>query len=526
MELTPTQKAALAAVHAGENVLVVGPGGAGKSHWISQVVKTVTKKVVPTATTGVAAFNNSGTTLHSFLGCGLVDTCAEHEVVDAIANLQVQLSQGADPDQVVYNQVLDVEYRVSAAGVQQLEAMLVQRVAARLLGECLKYQRRVDNVREAKVLLVDEVSMMSRFMLEVTDQLLRLLRQHEAPWGGLQVILVGDFRQLPPVSKEVGTITAQYAFESPHFNQLVDRTFVFTTIFRQADLAFQSLLNRMSEGQMTAEDHAVLASRIRPLAETPTDITRLFGTNDQVRRVNAMRLAEITGVPTHRYEMVSRVVRSGRLGVSDVMLRKNRESCIADEMLEIKVGAYVMLLVNLATEHGLVNGTCMRVVGVSKHGAVLAERVGPGDADPPRNMPAAEDMRDRLHKFEDVVLTRLVDYSSRQVVIHPNTWVVNLPGGACVQHTQMPLKLAWAVTIHKSQGQSYTRACIGLGKRDCFQPGAAYVAASRLQTLDGMYLTEYEPAAVVASPEAVAWYDAQKAKVGDAARLADKPVAP
>ena len=305
-----------------------------------------------------------------------------------------------------------------------------------------------------ETLVIDEVSMVNADLLDAIDRSLRQARQrrHEA-FGGVQLVLFGDPFQLAPVPGD-GDERAYFAdhyrsiwfFDAKVWDEADLTIYELGTIHRQHELEFKQLLNAVRYGMVTAE----MAGRLNSVGErpAPSDGTiTLATTNATVNRINASALARLGG----------RVMSA----VADVNGDFGGRAFPADEKLELKVGAQVMFLRNDAGGEGRwVNGTLGEVV-----------------------------------KITDVVT---VDVDGERHEVHPATWeryrysyspvTKQLTKDVVAEFTQFPLRLAWAVTIHKSQGKSYDRAIIDLGPRS-FAPGQTYVALSRLTALDGLHLT-------------------------------------
>ena len=312
-------------------------------------------------------------------------------------------------------------------------------------------------MRKIDTLVIDEVSMVRCDLLDAIDRRLRATRgRRSEPFGGVQVVMFGDPYQLPPVLKEgvekqylVDNYPSPWFFDAKVFHEAQPRVVELTDVLRQSEDDFREVLDRMRMGQMTADDGAMLnqVGARRPL---PEGVITLAATNHTANTINARALAELPGKVK-----IAKAHVDGEFG----------GQLPAEEELELKPGARVMFLRNDSLMDGgrWVNGTLGTVVKVD--GIVHV---------------ATDDMPD------DPVEVKPVVWEKIQYTYDPDKNVVE----ADVQATfeQFPLRLAWAVTIHKSQGQTLDSAILDFG-RGAFADGQAYVAFSRIRTLDGVYLS-------------------------------------
>ncbi|MGB3909662.1 MAG: AAA family ATPase [Pseudolysinimonas sp.] len=315
-------------------------------------------------------------------------------------------------------------------------------------------------------LVVDEVSMVNADLLDAMDRSLRQARQrpHEA-FGGVQIILFGDPYQLAPVPGEnderayfADTYRSMWFFDAKVWSEADLRIFELTTIHRQHELEFKQLLTAVRHGQVTAE----MAGRLNEVGArpAPTDgAITLATTNAAVNRINAQGLGRLPG--------------RSLSAVAEVTGEFGNRAYPADEKLELKVGAQVMFLRNdVGNDRRWVNGTIGEVVKIGD--TVTVEVDG------------------ERHEVQPAVWERY-KYSYSPVT-------KTLRKDVVAEFTQFPLRLAWAVTIHKSQGKTYDRAIIDLGPRS-FAPGQTYVALSRITELEGLYLTRpLRPSDIIVDP--------------------------
>jgi len=301
-------------------------------------------------------------------------------------------------------------------------------------------------------LVIDEVSMVNADLLDAVDRSLRMARarRHEA-FGGVQLVLFGDPYQLAPVPGDADErayfadhYESMWFFDAKVWNETDLTIYELATVHRQHEAEFRYMLNAVRHGQVTKE----IADRLNATgARTPpsTEIITLATTNATVNRINAINLAKLPG--------------KSRIARADVAGDFGGRAFPADEELELKLGAQVMFLRNDADQRW-VNGS----VGV-------VTRIGQ---------------------------TVFVEVEGEEHEVQPSTWekykysysaaTKELKKDIVAEFTQFPLRLAWGVTIHKSQGKTYERAVVDLGQRS-FAPGQTYVALSRISSLDGLYLS-------------------------------------
>jgi len=445
------QRAAFDLAIAGENVFLTGPGGTGKTFWIKSFVKEMQargKCVSVCAMTGCAAvlLGAKARTIHSWSG--------------------VRLARGTRES------IIDSSVRNRAAA---------------------------KNWRGCDVLVVDEVSMMSLKMFEVLDDIGRRLRRGAgrmpiggSPFGGLQIVFVGDFFQLPPVGEAGDPDSAKFCFQSERWFATFARSccVVLTTVFRQRDEAYARLLGEVRVGALSAEGRALLEGRV--VVEGDGDnvdriMTRIFPVKYKVDAVNRFHFDKLgtsemafacvekrdcrtyleTGVPIPS-EMLSRGVPLGR----DFEAEMGRLMANVEERVVLKVGAVVMLTYNLSVEEGLCNGSQGVVVGLEVTGDVVAPVV----------------------QFRNGIKRRIGPHFWQS-----DEWPVLAVG-------QVPLILAWALTIHKIQGATLDCAEMDLGD-SVFEYGQTYVALSRVRTLEGITLKKFSVGKIRAHPLVRDFYD-------------------
>ncbi len=397
-----TQAEALSILKTGANVFLTGEPGSGKTHTVNAYIAWLRSHGIEpsiTASTGIAATHVGGMTLHAWSGIGIADRMTP-ELLDTISNKE--------------------------------------HVAKRL--------------QKAKVLIIDEVSMLSASVLTMVDEVAREVRHNpEHAFGGLQVVLVGDFFQLPPVSRS----TVQFAFESPVWGKLNPLVCYLTEQHRQDDAQFLSVLAAIRAGDWDHTHVSLITAREAEYDSIEEGVPQLFTHNADVDRINAEQLGKLPGA-----QKTFAMSASGSAALAEAMKR----GCLSPETLVLKEGAVVMATKNNPVG-GYANGTLGIVIGFER-----------GTGHP-------------------IIETR----NGREITIAPAEWAVEEGGKVKAKLTQVPLKLAWAITIHKSQGQSLDAAAMDLSRS--FEYGQGYVALSRVRSLSGVHLLGWSENALMVHPQ-------------------------
>jgi ATP-dependent DNA helicase PIF1 len=413
--LSPEQKQAIYAIEDGDSIFVTGSAGTGKSFLLQYLRRNYLGAGLHiTASTGIAAVNIGGQTLHSWSGIGL--------------------------------------------GNMPLEATIQNLFSA-------KFSRIRKRIKNAKMLAIDEVSMISAATFDLLDGVFKAVRNNDKPFGGLQMILFGDFLQLPPVERgnEIN-----FCFCSQAWKNLNPRTFILKKVFRQQDQKFVNLLDNIRFGNINEADIELLKSRFN-LTDSNAAIrpTMLVSHNAQVELINREELKKIS--ETSKFFMAEFVGDAMKFD----FLRKN---CLAYEKLELKIGSQVMMLKNTYQKDGIINGSLGIVRGFSdKKGHPIVE-------------------------FQN----------GQKITITPEEWALEKfdeeIGGMKTeaQMIQIPLILSWAITIHKSQGMTLDKVRCDLSK--VFADGQIYVALSRVKTIEGLYIDGLDFRRIKANQDVVEFY--------------------
>lgn len=419
-ELTNCQKKFFDAFFAERNIFLSGAAGVGKSFCIkllSRYLDTCNISYAITATTGVAAYNVGGQTIHSWAGIGLGDL----DIIDLI-------------EKVSRNKIAN------------------------------------NRIVETKVLVIDEVSMLKSDLLDKLDRIFKAIRFSQEPFGGMQVIFVGDFCQLTPVWKNGEE--EMFAFESESWKEATPHVILLTEIVRQhGDKKFAKMLNEVRVGDVDNLD--LLKSRIdATFDDDGIDPVFLYCKNTDVDILNKEMLKEIPGT-IKKYTAKD----TGSEFHTDFF---NKHTPIP-EILELKIGAQVMLLKNIDVTKGLVNGSVGKVKGYTPDGVIVNFRTG-----------------------EHIITNQVTEIREQR----PSKGKMQMTVAA--SRTQIPLRIAFAITIHKSQGSTIDRAIIDVSS--AFAEGMVYVALSRVRNLEALSLTEFRASKIRANKKCLDFYSENSVK--------------
>jgi ATP-dependent DNA helicase PIF1 len=368
-----------------------------------------------------------------------------------------------------------------------------------------------------KVLIIDEVSMIDGDLFDKLEQIARTLRNNGRPFGGIQLIITGDFFQLPPVGQ--GGRQAKFAFDAGTWTTSIEHTIGLHHVFRQKDPVFAGMLNEMREGRLTPTSIAEFRKLSRPLPASDDNLeaTELFPTRVEVDRANNLRMHQLHG------DIFAFDARDGGT-LTDINQRtKLLSNCIAPEVVQLKKGAQVMLIKNM--DDTLVNGSLGKVTGFMTEQMFVYYKENEEaflDGDEPEG-PTESEVRAQqkasilgvnTQQVYPVVRFAIADGTTRDLLCKREPWKYEQPNGEVLaSREQIPLILAWALSIHKAQGQTLERVRVDLGK--AFEKGQAYVALSRATHMAGLQVMRFDPSKVVAHPKVRIFYS-QLSKVEDA----------
>ncbi|KAK2177701.1 hypothetical protein NP493_583g01066 [Ridgeia piscesae] len=406
--LNVEQRRVFQAVLSGQNIFFTGSAGTGKSFLLKRIIGSLPPEhTFATASTGVAACHIGGITLHSFAGIG----------------------SGKAP----------------LAQCQQLAARTTV----------------TQNWRKCKHLIIDEISMVDGDFFDKMEAVARTVRKTDEPFGGIQLILCGDFFQLPPVTASGDK--RKFAFQSRAWRNCIHVNMELKDVKRQSDKKFIDILQNIRVGRCpeSVQDCLVATSR-HSIDRDGIMATRLCTHKEDVDQINSLHLNRLTG-DSHTFNaMDSDPGMSDRISVL----------CPVKSRLELKEGAQVMLAKNLGVHRGLVNGARGVVVGFE-----------PGTKGFPK-----------VRFLCGITMT-----------MRPERWSFKMSGGAIyLSRTQLPLKFAWAISIHKSQGMSLD--CVEISLARVFECGQAYVALSRARNLEGLRIVDFSKTCVRADPDVSKFY--------------------
>ncbi len=397
------QDLALEVMLSGESVLLTGPAGAGKTFVLNQFIKLAKsegKHVSVTATTGLAATHLGGTTIHSWAGIGVLD----------------YIPQG--------------------------------------FAEHLAKGRR-EIIEKTDVLIIDEISMLHDYRLDMVDEVCRLVRRKDVPFGGIQLIMSGDFFQLPPINKGEGR-AGGFVVHSRVWEELDPTICYLEEQHRQDDEILLEILNALRGGDIRRHHAEALLARVDEQPAEDAVLTELHTVNIDVDTLNEKKLDELPGD-----ELFYTRTTTGAENYVENLSR----SVLASEVLRVKKGALVMSVKN-SQERKYVNGSIGTVID-----------------------------------FEPATEYPIVEFRNGKVVtMVPDTWELRDGDKKRASITQIPLRLAWAITVHKSQGMTLDAARIDL--RKAFVEGMGYVALSRVKNLNNLYLAGINRMALAISADA------------------------
>jgi ATP-dependent exoDNAse (exonuclease V) alpha subunit len=351
----------------------------------------------------------------------------------------------------------------SFSGIGLGNLPLEQTIENIMLAKMSRVRRKI---RQTNILAIDEISMISSHTLELIDQVLRVVRENNKVMGGMQIIFFGDFLQLPPISRYNENF--DFCFNSSTFSELDLQVIILDKIFRQDDANFIKILQDLRFGKISPESRIALESRLN--ADDDNALIRptiLTTHNAKVEKINHDFLKKIPN---------EEIIHHAKFDGNAFKIEFFKKNCLASETLRLKVGAQVMMIKNTYQKEGIINGSLGIVKGFSSK----------------KNYPIVQftNFRELTISPEEWLLERF-DNDTKTVI-------------AEAKMTQIPLILAWAMTIHKSQGLTLDKISCDL--KDSFSHGQAYVALSRARCLSGINIESIDFNKISADPKAVEFY--------------------
>lgn len=421
-------KTAVSLLNQGHNIFVTGGAGTGKSYILRKLKQRYGEKLCITSTTGISALNVNGQTIHSWAGIG-IGTKPIHEIVEKIKN----------------------------------KPTLYQQIAY------------------TKMLAIDEVSMLNNKTMDYINEVLKQIHNNNKAFGGIQVLLFGDFLQLPPVN--LGVEGIDFCFNSKTWKELNIKPIILKEVKRQTELDYVNALNNIRVGKITPKDSKLFIDKEKEFKNLNTDgILHIFGTNLEADEYNTKCFEQIESEPYTYYSKDTLYKYDKQENPTEIAInednlsyyekkifKKFNDDCKAPSELTLKLGTRVMLIKNIDIHAGLVNGSCGKIIALLKDSIRVKF--------------------DNNLEF-DVEKTEFISYSD------------GLPK---IKREQYPLRLAYGITIHKSQGMTFDNLVVDLN--NVFSGGQAYVALSRTRTLSGLVLRNYLPGKVTINQEVVEFYN-------------------
>jgi len=418
--ISPYEYAEKLILYTSKNVFLTGKAGTGKTTFLQHIVRSTNKQTAVVAPTGVAAQNAGGQTIHSFF------------------RLPFNAFIPTNDDSVLITSTIKFENKNT------------------LIRSANIGRERLTIIRNLELLIIDEVSMVRVDILDAMDCILRFVRRNNQPFGGLQILFIGDLLQLPPVMKNEEWEVLQRYYHGIHFfHAHVARSeqpiyVELTTFFRQKDQRFIELLNRLRTNTLDAHSIKLLNQKVNrqfDLTQHPEYIM-LTTHNYKAERVNQMAYDNLSGKEYHFW--------------ADIIDDFPAHMFPIHEKLSLKIGAVVMFIRNdISSQKEYYNGTMARVTKLYKDKIIVT------------TLDDKRQIEVRKHTWENIRYTQVASSGLMEEEVI----------GSFVHY---PLKFAWAITVHKSQGLTFERAFLDVSQS--FAPGQAYVALSRLRSLDGLVM--------------------------------------
>jgi ATP-dependent DNA helicase PIF1 len=419
MELNYLQKKAFDLVIDGKNIFITGPGGTGKTKLILYIVFNLRTEfnykkdeIAITSTTGTSALLISGTTIHSFAGIGFGDQPVEKLI-----------------DKIKSNFFLKRKWI------------------------------------KCRLLIIDEISMLSPDIFDKLNKIAQHIRDNKKSFGGIQIVLSGDFCQLPVVK------STKFCFQADSWPICIHETICLEEILRQEDIEFQECLNEIRLGECSESTEELLKSRLGvKLIKDGIEPTKLYSKNQIVNKVNTEKLQKLISSGNKKMVYHSNIVHS-KIPEKELeyLKKKIEKDCPAINNLTLAIGAQVIIIKNISIEQGIVNGS---------RGIVT-------DLNP-----------------EKIKIRFL---NSKEIDIERTSWKLEEHNYSIIKN-QFPVKLAYALTIHKSQGTTIDFVETNISNTSIFEYGQVYTVLSRCKSIEGLTLNDFDIEAIKCHPEVKKYY--------------------
>lgn len=408
-----------------KNIFISGGAGTGKSYILNKLKEIYGETLHITSTTGLSAINIGGQTIHSWAGIGICDKSIKETLNKIIKNSELYIK----------------------------------------LRQCTK-------------LAIDEISMLDCYTFDYLNTILKLVRNNMLPFGGIQMILVGDFYQLPPVHIDSDI---EFCFESSSWEELNIFPIILNDSIRQREQNYIEALNNIRMGNL--QNLKLFYDRsIKNIDKISNSILRIFGTNLDADRYNKKCFNEIDS-EIYEYKAIDKLIsqkdkntnyfdKSKLLSENSYMYKFFNSYCKAPKILRLKEGCKVMLLKNLDTKNGLVNGSCGTVI------------------------------------YLDNQKIKVLFDNKKLYSITTEEFEYTLSNQLKIQRTQFPLCLAYGITIHKSQGMTINKLVVDF--KNIFDYGQAYVALSRTQSIDDLYIKNFDKNKILTNSKVIKFYEKLK----------------
>lgn len=387
------QEKALSILKSGKNIFLTGSAGTGKTYVLNKYIQYLKERKIPvsiTASTGIAATHLEGTTIHAWSGIGIKDSLSLRNLIDLKEKKYLQ-----------------------------------------------------KNIDKSKVLIIDEISMLHKKQLDLVNEVLQYFKETDKAFGGIQLILSGDFFQLPPIGEYKQSNREKFSFMSKAWLDANLTICYLTDQFRHTDNNLNKILNEIRSGSISENSIKILSTNNEDIEEK--ELTKLYTHNLDVDRINTDHLQSVKG---NKKKFNAKI--KGNLKLAETV----KKSIMAPEILELKIGAKVMFVKN-NHEKGYLNGSL---------GTVL--------------------------RYNEDGLPVIILFNGYEITAELEDWrIEDESGKLLVSYQQIPLRLAWAITVHKSQGMTLDNAEMDLSKT--FEKGQGYVALSRVKSLKGLKLTGF-----------------------------------